>query len=392
MSASLVGAALFIMYAALAHYWRYHLPGGRILSNLPLSVASRCRDADDLRRFASAQALLAALSGRATRRRWARALSPDAQAELASRLSNVRAAIDRHSDPSLQNEVAGLRALTAPLLRMRQFRETVGSVVAIVLVITLALGLRAFAFETFAVASASMLPTLEPGDVILGRRLGDHALSGRNWAPRRGDVVVFSTKAIDAAWPEGTPDHLVKRVIGLPGDRIEVRLDSAIINGWTVPSCDVGTYTYVVPGGDGTFIRGRMKVEFLEGRSYLSLRPPSAVPFEEYVVQPGEFFVLGDNRHNSYDSRAWHGGVPLATIEAQVQRFLRGTHRDGSADFTRLMRSIDASGVHMEGLDQGALREQLARCLRERPKDVPPGPASPPDGKRAPALAPLGPY
>ena len=374
LSSALLAALFFLLYVALAHYWRYRLPGRRLLANLAPDVASRCRDAEELRRFAAAQALFESLHRRALRRHSARVLSPDTQAELWQRLANLGEVIGNHSEAALENEVAGVETLAAPLLRIQWVRDTIASGLAIGLVVALAFGLRTVAFETFSVASASMLPTLEPGDVILGDRFGRHTLRGTNGIPRRGDIVVFSSKKVDVTWPDGTPDLLVKRVIGLPGDRIEVRLDSAIINGWTVPSCDVGTYTYVVPGGDGTFVRGRMKMEYLEGRTYLSLRPPMAIPFEQYVVQPGEIFVLGDNRHNSYDSRAWHGGVPLAAIEARAQRFLRGTHRDGSTDFTRFMRTIDEGGVRMEGLDERSLREQLAKCLRERPEDVPPSP------------------
>ncbi len=242
------------------------------------------------------------------------------------------------------------------------------------LVAAMTIGLRRVAFETYAVASASMLPTLEPADVILGNRLGHAVRLGKPWAPRRGDVVVFSAKAVRNTWPAGTPDLLVKRIVGLPGDRIEVRLDDAIINGWTVPSCDVGWYTYVVPDGDGSFVRGRMKVEYLEGRTYLSLRPPLAEPTEEYTVKPNEVYVLGDNRNNSQDSRAWGAGVPTHAVTAHAQAFLLGTHRDGSVDLTRIPRSIDGAGVHMEGLNMRPLVEGVAKCLRERPNDVPPPP------------------
>ncbi|MGA2447649.1 MAG: signal peptidase I [Polyangiaceae bacterium] len=374
-SSATLWAAIFVLLATVAHYWRYYLPGRRLLSALPFAAAVQCRSASELNRFASAHALLGVVMRPAVRRRCRRSLSPEADAELTRHLEVLRAALGTHAGEAVDREVRRVETLTAQPLAARRWREVGATVFAMAVVVFVVLSARRMALETYGVTSASMLPTLEPGDVVLGRRLA-HA-TGTNAQPvfHRGDLVVFPSKAIHAVRPEKVPDLLVKRVIGLPGDRIQVIRDDAVINGWTVPSCDVGGYAYVVPGGDGSFVRGRMKVEFLEGRTYLSLRPPMAAASDPYVVKPGEVYLLGDNRASSYDSRAWGSGIPGVSVEALAQVFALGTHRDGSPDVGRVLRAIDPAGLHMEGMDLRPLNEGLARCLKARPKDDPPAPS-----------------
>jgi signal peptidase I len=124
----------------------------------------------------------------------------------------------------------------------------------------LAFVVRASAIETQLVGSASMLPSLFAGDRIAvdkraygvklpgwTRRFGSHA-------PERGDVIVFRSPL-----ETGAPT-LVKRVIGLPGDKIEMMRGHPVINGWQVPSCDVGPYVYV---STERSLRGRIELEFL---------------------------------------------------------------------------------------------------------------------------------
>ena len=102
------------------------------------------------------------------------------------------------------------------------------------------------------------------------------------------------------------------------------------------------------------------------------------MPFEgTYVVKPGEVFVLGDNRGNSLDSRAWRGGVPFDGIEGKAQWFLVGSHRSGDADLGRLFRPLDtlARKLRVEGLDAQAVEDGVARCLATRPEGThPPAP------------------
>ncbi|HVV50683.1 MAG TPA: signal peptidase I, partial [Polyangia bacterium] len=165
--------------------------------------------------------------------------------------------------------------------------------------------LRSSVVATFRIVGPSMLPTLEIGDRVLTNRLAyGLALPFRKTrafrkAPRRGDLVVF--KAGGLARADG-PASLVKRVIGVPGDRVSYEQGSLYINGWRVPTCDAGPYVDLA--GKLT-VRGRLTVEYLGDRSYLTVRKPIEPPFPGYVVKPGEVFVVGDARGMSSDSRLW---------------------------------------------------------------------------------------
>jgi|SRR5580658_6008625 signal peptidase I len=166
--------------------------------------------------------------------------------------------------------------------------------------------LRRFVVEAEKMPSASMVPTLV---------IGDHVFVDKLRSPGRGDLLVFP-------FPEHPAQDFLKRVVGMPGDRLEFRDGHPIINGVEVPSCLVGQASY---GGDAPSGRheGKVYLERLGGHAHLAFydetsgyRPSHQGP---YVVKADEVFIIGDNRWNSHDSRMWWqgqgGGVSIATVK-----------------------------------------------------------------------------
>jgi signal peptidase I len=271
-------------------------------------------------------------------------------------------------------------AAIAPVRRSGRTREAVVLVLLIGIAVASAFALRAYVARPYRVRGGSMLPSLEPEDLVLARPKPYATGASR---ARRGDVVVFPGSVVAPGSGAALPEILVKRVIGLPGDRVSMSGGTPIINGWKVPSCDAGEYMNVLAEADGHALHGRLRVEFLDDQAYLTVHSLGSPPFPDgYVVKPGEVFVLGDDRGNSFDSRAYGGGhgggIPAAGIEARVQWFLVGTHRSGDVDLGRLLRPVDAlqKRIHLEGLQTHSLDEGLARCLANRPTDTRPPPAN----------------
>lgn len=169
--------------------------------------------------------------------------------------------------------------------------------------------LRSFVVEPFRIPSNSMMPTLLTGDFILvnkftyGIRLPviDYKLIDVS-EPERGDVVVFFA-------PPDPQTPFIKRIVGLPGDSIEYRRKVLYVNGEAVPQEHLGDYTGVRSGAGMTGARQRR--ELLDDAPHeILLRPGDGGSGEgRWRVPDGHYFVLGDNRDNSHDSRFW-GYVP----------------------------------------------------------------------------------
>ncbi|MBI3120754.1 MAG: signal peptidase I [candidate division NC10 bacterium] len=144
------------------------------------------------------------------------------------------------------------------------------------LAVLLALGIRTAVVEAFVIPSGSMEPTLQVGDRVLGNKF---------WfwfaQPHRKDIVIFSPPA-SAQLAAGA---LIKRVIAVEGDVVEVRDGQVLVNGKPVTE------------------------------SYLKERPQYTLPPTK--VPQGMLFVLGDNRNASYDSHAW-GFVPRSNLKAKA--------------------------------------------------------------------------
>jgi signal peptidase I len=172
-------------------------------------------------------------------------------------------------------------------------------------VLVLVLVLRSFLFEPFKIPSASMVPTLQVGDFILvnkftyGLRLpvtNTKILSLNE--PKRGDVMVF--------FPPNDTRYFIKRVIGLPGDNIRYIDNVLYVNG---AEAGQELVSEDPPGDAANYI---MMETFADGGSHLMRKRHHASFLSRtfaFQVPEGQYFMMGDNRDNSSDSRVW-GPVP----------------------------------------------------------------------------------
>jgi signal peptidase I len=273
---------------------------------------------------------------------------------------------------------AGEVSASAPASRGLTAREARRLLVGLAAVALLAFVVRGSVAATYRVVGPSMLPTLEIGDRVLVNRLA-YGLSlplakARSSAriPRRGDLVVFRANGLTGT--DG-PQSVVKRVIGLPGDRVAFEQGSLWINGWRVPTCDAGPYVNLT--GRLT-VRGRLTLEYLADKTYLTVRKPVEAPFAGGTVGAGEVFVVGDDRGMSSDSRLWNegrgGGVPTSILEGRVSRVLLGARADGRLDFSRLLAAPLDLRVRLPGIDMGKTEERINNCLAKKPAETWPPP------------------
>jgi signal peptidase I len=169
----------------------------------------------------------------------------------------------------------------------------------LIVIVIIVLLIRAFVAQAYNIPSGSMKPTLLVGDFILVNKL-----VYRFSEPQRGDIVVFK-------YPIDPNIDFIKRIIALPGEEVEVRNNQVFINGKPLPLIEVGRgeengvrkviYEEVLPEGI------KHKVQFYEDF------PFSKRDFGPVVVPPNHYFVMGDNRDNSEDSRYW-GFLPRENI------------------------------------------------------------------------------
>ena len=202
----------------------------------------------------------------------------------------------------------------------------------------LALGARAFLFEPFRLPSESMAPSIEPRAQLIVKKwgygnygtYGIHVVrTGMSSEVQRGDIVVFE-------YPEDASLNYARRVVGLPGDRISYYNKRLKINDEEVQIRRIGEYVH--KDRVNPFLRYLERLGdheyaiLIEPEAPAVVPPVRAFPLSERCayaaeglscrVPDGHYFVLGDNRDHSLDSRTW-GFVPARTIIGKVQYILQ---------------------------------------------------------------------
>ena len=199
--------------------------------------------------------------------------------------------------------------------------EAIASICAVLVVLLFAQTLIA---QNMVIPSGSMKNTLLVGDHLVVDRIT--LAPPASWMPliryrepRRGDIVVFRKPVyqpgIDAADAAGTPHYttLVKRLIGLPGDHIHLRNGIVIVNGVAQSQPYAQPTT---PENFSEFLDDFPSVppsDIQETAESWDVAFPKYIQNGDLVVPPGHYFMMGDNRHNSLDSRFW-GFVPRGNI------------------------------------------------------------------------------
>ena len=200
----------------------------------------------------------------------------------------------------------------------------------------LALTIRSCAFEPYNIPSSSMVPTLLVGDYLFISKY-DYGYSKHSFpfsipliprgrlfsqAPERGDVVIFKL-------PTDRHTDYIKRVVGLPGDTIQLIGGRLSINGQVVERKKIGEQDWLTESGWQHYIHYKevlpngVEHDIFELSDHMQLDNT-----EPLVIPPGSYFVMGDNRDNSQDSRRF-GVVPEELLEGKARFIFYSTNGDG---------------------------------------------------------------
>ena len=246
---------------------------------------------------------------------------PAMRERLVDHAARVDAAVGAGDAASLDKEIHALSDQATKLIPAFRKQNALGVGIGIAKALAVALLIRAIFIEPFRIPSGSMLPTLQIGDQIFVNKFiyGVHI----PWAnvvpfvivrtPARGDVIVFENPI--------TGQDYIKRVVGIPGDVIELKDDRVYLNGHVVPAQLVERRVEVWDRPEDSPWRlqrpdlwretlGGKEHDILLDEELRTREPPTSAPIR---VPPNSVFVMGDNRDNSLDSRFGLGG-PRRTV------------------------------------------------------------------------------
>lgn len=206
----------------------------------------------------------------------------------------------------------------------------------LILAVLAALTIRSLAFEPYNIPSSSMVPSLLIGDYLFITKF-DYGYSRHSFPfsipiipkgrifyvqPERGDVVVFKKP------PEDKTDY-IKRIIGLPGDTVQVKNGRLHINDVLVPREEIGQENWETEAGNFRYTRYIETLPNGVQHDIYELTDNNQYDeTEEFVVPENHFFMMGDNRDNSLDSRKF-GPVPAENLEGKARIIFYSTNGDG---------------------------------------------------------------
>ena len=391
-----VGIVVFTILEMILWSQRHVLPGAGIAgsagrSDLPPHLRRRFDEASSLLQEADRILLR-------KRRDFERAHSQSERVQVTESLDRLRAAMtaEPFDTPEFGAALAKAEENVELFLsswrksELREYAESIGIAVAVALL------LRAFVVEAFKIPSPSMVPTLQVGDhIFVNKSAYGPMIPWTNTRlfprlpPHYGDVMVFQ-------FPEKPEQDFIKRVVALPGDKLEALDGRPIINGWRPPECPVGTYTY--SWGDGIPHEGELTIEYLGPEAFLAFydRTMGGVSVSQrrscdrdsdcdpglgcrahlcgdvqgpYHVKADEVWVMGDNRNNSHDSRGWWegkgGGVPFDFIKGRALMIWMSFAPTGRPAWDRI--GVSVMGKPKMPPAESALQPLVEKCFRDRP-------------------------
>jgi signal peptidase I len=303
-------------------------------------------------------------------------VSKKGKAELEAAVQSLQESLDQKSDASIVQRVASLAEKADQHLAfakkgaIREYMETIGVAVLVAVV------LRLFVVEAFKIPSESMVPTLMVGDHIFVSKYRYglslpfiHTRIIRFASPKHGEVVVFIKPPSSGSAAERflgdeadmTGTDFIKRIVGLPGDRVEMRENVLFINDRRIPRCRVGTSHFKTRDHFSDTWRDGEADLWIERHGefeYTIIQSPGAPPdsFPPVIIPDDRVFVLGDNRDNSNDSRYW-GTVPFDNIKGRAMFIWWSNKRPHGFQWDRVGTFIMGDPKLTD-----AQKEALARC------------------------------